>query len=171
MRILKEYSVNKGDGSLDAKTYREIACTSGEMAGIDTSNLADGSRLTATDTGASYVFNESAKTWTQESSGGGSGGGGGGFKVTITLTSATAGTSDKTSDEILTAAVNGSVPYAVLIAGGNVEGVVPLIMAADEAMFGYERVSSSKVTQTIVVVDSNGDATVNQSTFSGGSGE
>lgn len=106
-----------------------------------------------------------------EAGGGGGGGGGGGFKVTIALVTDSTATSDKTSTEILNAAIGGSVPYAILTIGGNVQGVLPLLgVMHGEAMFGYEVVDSSSVTQIAVTVDNNGDATLEQNVFEGGGG-
>ena len=84
------------------------------------------------------------------------------------MNSGSTGTSDKTSAEILDAAVGGSVPYAVITRDGSVWAVIPLAAAnAEEAMFGYVMVSSSSVGQVTVIVDSNGDATMNETSFDG----
>lgn len=99
----------------------------------------------------------------------GGGGGGGGYKVTIALVTEKTGTSDKTSTEILNAAIGGSVPYAVLTIGGDVWGVLPLIAVMDgEASFGNIAVSSTEVQQLLFTVDSNGDATISDTVFNNG---
>lgn len=92
--------------------------------------------------------------------------GGGGYKVTVSFTPPNTVVSDKTSNEILNAAVDGSVPYAVLMVNGSVNGILPLVgIMHGQAMFGYEVVESTGVAQMLVTIDSNGGATMDENFY------